>query len=185
MIRYTIAAALAAILLSVLPAHAGPLDHRLDASVPYGRWLARCSAVPVAAADGLDVMASYSRPGVRAWLLRDGLRYGVLVAYYLGDYSGIGVYDVHGPLVLRDRMAADATDCPQVVPWDQVTTLPAAAVTWIAARSVCCGAWTVGGESRTAVPCSWVTEGRATGTLAGYGPGVTAGTDPCEGYGGQ
>lgn len=80
-------------------------------TVPHSRWLARCSALPVSAVDGLTVVASH-RPGAREWLLgklvAGRLYVGTLTAYRIGTYAGVGVYAVRGPTILRDRMSADA-----------------------------------------------------------------------------
>jgi hypothetical protein len=128
----------------------------LEAEVPHSRWLARCSAVPTDAAEGITVTHATQRPGVRAWRLKKGTKRGILVCYRMGSYSGMPVYACHGPTILRSRMAA-SPDCTHAIPWSQVGSLPQAVKDWLADKTTNCGA-------------------------NQYGPGVVAGTDPCEEY---
>lgn len=168
-------------LLVIASAIAPDLD--LDRVVPHSTWLARCSAVPTDALDGIEISPASTRPGVVEWELRQGTRVGVLRAYRLGVYAGIPVYAVRGPTVLRDRMALDPA-CPQVKTWPEVRDLPAAVVAWIAERSTCCGSATVGGMEYAAWPCAWeLVAGRVTvARRDGFGPGVVGSNAPCEGY---
>ena len=159
----------------------------LKTTVPHSRWLARCSALPVSAVDGIAVVAKH-RPGAYQWILGkvvDGqLRVGVLVAYRVGTYQGVGVYAVHGPTVLRDRMAA-APECSHAIPWPDVRDLPTAALTAIASGLVCCGEGTRGERTVTAWRCdqSAALGGPVTvSRLDGYGPAVVAGGSPCSDY---
>ena len=153
----------------------------LPATVPHGRWLARCSAVPVSAADGITVVAAYTRPRTRAWLLAKGAQTGHLICHRIGTYNAVGVWACRGPLLLRDRMAADAA-CSHAIPWPQVRDLPTAALQAIASGLVCCGASSAGQVwrcDRSAALGGDVTVNR----LDGYGPGVVGAQGPCADYG--
>jgi hypothetical protein len=168
---------------TVAPAPTAP-PAPLSRIVPHSRWLARCAAVPVSAADGIEVMRSATRPGVRTWWLRKGRHRGVLAAYRIGAYQGAGVYAVHGPTALRERMAA-APECSHAIPWGEVASLPRQALEAIAPGLVCCGEATRGGATVAAWRCD---RSAALGgdtriqRLDGYGPGVVAGGSPCSDY---
>jgi hypothetical protein len=165
--------AILAFLLSATPAH-------LSRTVDHSRFLARCSTVPLSVAqqfDGIEVLASYSRPGVLAWVLRRNTSYGVLVCYRLGMYLGMPVYACHGPTVLRTAMAL-ASECSHAIPWSQVSALPEDVRSHVAARSTVCG-WSLG---RRSWPGSNAQATADATQIDGYGPGVVAGTDPCEEY---
>lgn len=150
-------------------------------TVPHSAWLARCSALPVDALDGIEVIRATIRQDRVSALLRKGDRMGWLQCYRLGVYAGAPVFACYGPTILRDRMAADP-GCSHAIQWSAVKDLPAAAKTAIAPWLVCCGSWTVAGQARSEVPCSWVLDGKATGNLTGYGPGVVGGDSPCDAY---
>lgn len=165
-----------AILAFILSAAPVPLARTVD----HSRYLVRCSSVPVSVAqdiDGISVVESYQRPGVLAWALQRVSSRGVLACYRLGLYSGLPVYACHGPTALRTYLAA-APECSHAIPWSLVSALPAVVKDFVAARSTVCG-WSGG---RRAWPGS-NTQATADATqIDGYGPGVVAGTDPCEAY---
>lgn len=152
----------------------------LETDVPHSSWLARCSALPISAIDGLTVIkATVYADRVTAVLVKDK-RIGFLQCHRLGVYSGAPVYTCWGPTVIRDRMALDPA-CTHAIPWSAVPGLALAVKTWVAERSTCCGVATVGGEVRSEWPCRWeLIPGRVTVTSrSGYGPGVVGADQPC------
>ena len=174
---------MSALLSGIMAAFLAVAPLPLKTNVPHSRWLARCSAFPETATDGITRVAAH-RPGALQWLLAkqdNGKLYvGVLVAYRIGTYEGTGVYAVHGPTILRDRMAADP-NCSHAIAWPDVSGLPQAALTAIASGLICCGDSSAGRAwrcDRSAALGGDVTVNR----LDGYGPSVVAGTDPCEAY---
>lgn len=153
----------------------------LELDVPHSSWLARCTALPVAAVEGLEVIKATVYAGRVTAILRKDRRVGFLQCHRLGVYSGAPVYACWGPTVLRDRMAIDP-NCTHAIPWSAVKDLALAVKTWIAERNTCCGVATIGGEVRSEWPCRWELEpGRVTVTSrTGYGPGVVGSDQPCE-----
>lgn len=155
----------------------------LASTVPTSRWLVRCSVVPVSAASGISVTATAnSRPRVKEWRLKKGDNRGRLACYLLGRFpavTGDQVASCDGPTIMASRMA-DATECDIVRTYPQVATLPAPALAWLQSKLTCCGEATAGGRTLSAWRCSRA--GITMVRLDGYGPGVTAGTDPCEAY---
>jgi len=174
---------MSALLSGIMAAFLAVAPLPLKTNVLHSRWLARCSAFPETSTDGITRVAAH-RPGALQWILgktvNGRLHVGVLVAYRIATYAGVGVYAVHGPTILRDRMAADP-NCSHAIAWPDVSSLPQAALNEIASGLICCGASSAGRAwrcDRSAALGGDVTVSR----LDGYGPGVVAGTDPCEAY---
>jgi len=140
--------------------------------VPHSAWLARCSALPISALDGIEIIKATVRPTRVSALLRKGDRMGWLSCNKIGVYSGVPVFACYGPTVLRDRMAADP-NCTHAIAWSAVAGLPVAVRDWVKARSTCCGESSLG----PAWPCGM--PGVTVTRLDGIGPGVVGAEHPC------
>ena len=154
----------------------GPLMGAI--AVPHSAWLARCSALPVEALDGIEIVKASVSPGQVSVFLRRGTAYGWFSAHSIGVYQGATVYACYGPTALRGRMAASST-CSHAIPWNAVKALPGAVRDWVAARSTCCGRATMGGQEVTAWPCSWAPARVTVEELTSIGPGVVGSESPC------
>lgn len=157
---------------------------QLTVDVPHSSWLARCTALPITAIEGLTVLkATVYADRVTAVLVKDKA-VGFARCHKLGVYDKIPAYACWGPTALRDKMAADKVGCVAggVIDWGKVAVADPKLVAWIAERSTCCGVATVGGEVRSEWPCRWELEpGRVTVTSrSGYGPGVVGAEQPCS-----
>jgi len=140
--------------------------------VPHSAWLARCSALPISAFEGIEIVKATVRPTRVSALLRKGDRMGWLQCHKVGVYSGAPVFACYGPTVLRDRMAADP-GCTHAIAWSAVASLPAAVRDWVKTRSTCCGESSLG----PAWPCGMA--GVTVTRLDGIGPGVVGAEHPC------
>jgi hypothetical protein len=130
--------------------------------VPHSRYVLQCVETPT-----IQDTESYTRPGAIGWIGSSN------VCYPLGELGANKWYACHGPTSVRDDLAGR---CVRAVSWTQAHTLPSPIKEFLGERSVCCGESSRGRIWRCSDASVTVTR------LDGYGPGVVAGTDPCEEY---
>ncbi len=136
------------------------------ATVPHSRYVLQCVSTPT-----IPDVVSYTRPGAIDWPMPGDIN----TCYPLGELGSTHWYACHGPTSVRDGFA---TRCVRAVPWSQARTLPSPIREFLEERSTVCG-WSGG---RRAWPGSDTATTASATQIDGYGPGVVAGTDPCEEY---